>query len=160
AELLQIAAVRLNADLHEVARFDERLTRLSGPVPPEITRLTGIRTEDVVAADPPASVLADFCTFARGARLVAHNGSSYDVPLLARLLTQHGVATPEEITTLTCDLVDSLAAACILLPRAPTRTIGALCEALGITMSEAHRAGADVDALVAIIRRLRLRVAS
>lgn len=88
---------------------------------------------------------------------MAHNGSSYDGPLLARLVTQHGVATPDETAALTRDLVDSLAAASILLPCAPTRTIGALCEELGITMSEAHRAGADVDALVAILRSLRSR---
>src|SRR5579885_1571640 len=45
AQLLQIAAVRLNDNLEEIARFDERLVRPSIPIPPEIAALTGITDE-------------------------------------------------------------------------------------------------------------------
>src|SRR5262245_30181678 len=47
AELLQIAAVRLNQDLDETDRFSERLIRPTQEISQEVASLTGIRNEDV-----------------------------------------------------------------------------------------------------------------
>ena len=159
AELLQMAAVRLNADLQEIGRFEPRFVRSAGPVPEDVTHLTGIRWDDVAEADPPDVVLSDFIAFAEGARLVAHNGTAYDGPLVARIVSTCGI-TDATYVSLTANLVDSLIPASILLPGLVTRSISALSDALGVDLAEAHRAGQDVDALVAILRRLRGRAAA
>lgn len=152
AQLLQIAAVRLDADLRETGRFPERFVWSPDLIPSEIAELTGIVDADIAGADSPAIVLAEFAAFADGNALVAHNGAGFDGPLLTRLATEAGIAMHSP-------LIDSLDAANILLPHWPSRNMATLRERFAIATEGAHRAGADVDALVRVLRLLRQRAA-
>lgn len=151
AHLLQLAAVRLGQNLDEAARFEEQFVQPPIPVPPEITDLTGIRDNNVRGAAMPEKVLTEFASFARGAVLVAHNGSSFDVPLLSRIAAESGILLPT-----VC--VDTLELSGILLPMLSAHNMSALLEHYGIVVDASHRAGADVEALVAVLRRLRKEV--
>ncbi len=152
AHILQIAAVRLGPDLRGISRFDERFVRAPVEVSKEVTALTGISDEEVASAPLPTEVLLDFIQFARNSVLVAHNGTQYDGPVLRRTLSECGIDWD-------FDLVDSLDAASVVLPMMPSRSMESLREHYHVEAGEAHRAGADVDALVQILRRLREQVA-
>lgn len=150
AQLLQIAAVRLDAELRETGRFPERFVWSPAPIPAEIAELTGIVDADIAGADPPGVVLPEFLAFAEGAALVAHSGAGFDGPLLARVTTEAGIA-------LHLPVIDSLDAANVMFPQWPSRNMATLRERFAITTEGAHRAGADVDALVRVLRLLRQR---
>lgn len=150
AQLLQLAAVRLDPQLSCIDRFPARLVRPTVPIPPEVTALTGIAPADVAVAEEPAAVLEEFLAFAGGATLVAHNGHGFDQPLLARLASEYGLGSLPP-------LVDTLEPASLLLPMLPSRSLEALRDHFGIAAGPAHRAHTDVDLLVEVLRRLRER---
>lgn len=154
AHLLQIAAVALDETLEEVERFGETLVQCEVPIPEAVSLLTGIDARAASMGEPVDVVLRRFIAFCGDRWLVAHNGTGFDGPLLARLAAEIGVEFPSERT------VDSLAAASVVLPREANRTMEALRELFEIEAGAAHRAGADVNALVEVLRRLRARAQS
>jgi len=137
-EILEIGAIRYE-DGREVARF-ESFVKPSCPVPAESTAVHGI--DDAMLADAPAPgrVLADFLRFAGDLDLVAHNGSSFDFPVLARTAKQLGLPRPRQA------LYDSLALARRLFPRERNR-LEDLISRFGIRATARHRALDDCRCL-------------
>jgi ATP-dependent DNA helicase RecQ len=148
AEIIQIAAMRVDPHLQPVASFLHSYVRPSIPIPTIITRLTGIADDDVRDAPMPVQVLADFADFAAGATLVAHNGSTFDGPLLARVAQDCDIVW-------SFHLVDSVEVASVVLPMLASRTLESLSHHFGVNAGQAHRADTDIAALLEILQHLR-----
>lgn len=93
-EIIQIGAVRLDADLRETASLDRLVKPKVNPLLSDfIIGLTGI-TQDRVDRDgiDVAEALSEFATFASGARAVLTNGRDHEI--IARNVALHGIANP------------------------------------------------------------------
>ncbi len=80
AEIIQIGAVKFENGV-ETAVFD-KLVKPENPIPPRVTRITGITDLDVCMADGIDSVLKDFLAFIDNYILLGYNITSYDTTLL------------------------------------------------------------------------------
>ncbi len=145
-EILEIGAIRYEGG-REVARF-ETLVKPSGPVPPESTAVHGIDEAMLEGAPPPAQALADFLRFVGDLDLVAHNGATFDFPVIARVAREQGFARPRQA------LYDSLALARRLFPRERNR-LEDLIERFGIRAEARHRALDDCRCLGEAFERMQ-----
>lgn len=140
-ELIQISAAIADGRM-AVDRFDT-FVHPGGPIPPEITRLTGIRDLDVMDAPRPREAVAALADFVGGQPVVAHN-VSFDRTFIESVPGGRAVS----------DIwIDSLALSRIALPRLSTHRLADMAEAFGCA-SVTHRANDDVDALLGIWRIL------
>lgn len=139
-ELIEIAAVRLSG----TQITDTFLTYVDPgrPIPPEITRLTGITHEQVAGAPKPEEAVDRFASFAGSAPLVAHN-APFDQAFIERYAPQ----------TLSGEWIDTLELARIALPRLRSHNLASLAEAFD-TARPTHDAQADTEALAQIWRIL------
>lgn len=137
-EILEIGAIRYEGG-REVARF-ESLVKPVGPVPAESTAVHGIDDAMLKDAPPPAQAIAEFLRFVGDLDLVAHNGSSFDFPVLVRVARELGFARPRQA------LFDSLALARRLFPRERNR-LEDLIERFDISAEARHRALDDCRCL-------------
>lgn len=80
AEIIQIGAVKFENGV-ETAVFD-KLVKPENPIPPRVTRITGITDLDVCMADGIDSVLKDFLAFIDNYILLGYNITSFDTTLL------------------------------------------------------------------------------
>jgi DNA polymerase-3 subunit epsilon len=142
--ILEIAVVRLEGG-EIVARY-EQLVDPRVPVPPFITRLTGIETR-MVRGKP---VFADVASAVRSALgdlpLVAHN-ASFDEAFLRHAYARLG-------QKLTNPKLCTLRLARRLLPRLPTYRLDALTSYFGIKNRGRHRALGDAEATALVLARL------
>lgn len=93
-EIIQIGAVRLDADLREIAIFDRLVKPRINPILSDfIIGLTGI-TQDRIDRDgiDIAEALAQFADFSAGARAMLTNGRDHDI--IARNVALSGIANP------------------------------------------------------------------
>lgn len=132
-EIIEIAAVRFHQ-----GRPQERwssLVRPRQPIPPAVTRITGIDDRMVAYAPELEQVLPKLEAFVGSDLLVGHNLHRFDLPFLhvQGLFQQHPVA-------------DTLLAAQVLLPRAPEYNLGALARYLQLPVTPGHRAEVDAEA--------------
>jgi len=132
--IIEIGAARLAAG-QVVERF-QRLVDPRRPLPPFITRLTGI--SDTMLRGQPGieTVLAEFLDFASTDVLVAHN-AAFDISFLdaaARRVRGSGLAQPHLCT---------LRLARRLLPQLRRRSLDSLAGHLGIPVVDRHRALGD-----------------
>ncbi len=116
------------------------------PIPPMITRLTGIAWGDVADA-PPFGRFAPYVQryMERAGAVVAHNLAPIERRLLGAELERNGGAWPEgldEICTLSC--ARRLRAEGVL--SAERLRLDALCKSLGVRLRQHHRAEADAEA--------------
>jgi ATP-dependent DNA helicase RecQ len=166
-EIIEIGAC-LVADGEIVGEF-QALVRPSRPLTREVSQLTGITPADLEQAEDPGLALQRLLRFVRGLPLVAHNGASYDFPLLMASLVRANLPLPSGA------LLDTLELAHVVFPRAgtaagpnvdgtappPDRTLGGLARHLGLAEPSArHRALEDarltvrvLDALIDELRR-------
>lgn len=79
SEVIQVGAVKYRNG-KEIGRFDE-FVRPTSPIPPKITRLTGITNLMVQNARPTSQIFYDLSKFLQGEVLVAHN-ASFDMKFL------------------------------------------------------------------------------
>ncbi len=116
-EIIQIAAQRwIDGILQDCwAKF----VRPSVPIPAHITQLTKITMADVQYAPSIAEVLKDFFVYIGDLPLIAHNGASYDGPLLKATCERIGLPLPPTFLVL-----DTLPLACVLLPCEPSHRVG------------------------------------
>ena len=110
------------------------------PIPEEVTRLTGIRPEDV-AGQPTFAEVADQVRqrLARGI-LVAYN-LPFDTGFLRHEFARAGVAWPESLRG-----IDPLVFVRQLHPKGVSKRLTDTAKRLGIPLSEAHRAVHDAEA--------------
>ena len=111
---------------------------------PAITRLTGIRDEDLRGAPPPAIALGQLAAFIGPAAVVGHN-VGFDLAFLQAA----GLPAP--------DRLDTVELASMLMPSAPTYALQSLAAAAGITPDAAHRALADAITCAGVLADLAAR---
>jgi len=109
-----------------------------------ITRLTGIRDEDLVGAPAPAEALARLDAFLGRVPVLGHN-VGFDLAFLERA----GLAPRERL--------DTVELASILMPTAPTYALQALAAAAEIRPEAAHRALHDALTCAAVLEVLAAR---
>ncbi len=146
-EIIQIAAERW-VDGRCVATFDE-LVRPTRPIPAEIEELTRITNEDVASAGCAQKVLPQFLAFVGDLPVIAHNGASYDGPLLEAVSQRLGITLPS-----TWLVLDTLPLSRVLLPLASEHRVESLAERFGCARAGAHDAAVDVAMLGSIIQGL------
>jgi DNA polymerase III subunit epsilon len=153
AALTEIGAVRLSGG-HVTGEFSS-LIRPHGPIPPEITELTGI-TDDMVSRAPQASpALRAFLAFARGCVLVAHN-APFDVGFLAAACAASDIRWPSFA------VIDTAVLARLLLGPQDVADckLSTLARYFGAQTSPCHRALADAKATADVLTGLVALAAS
>jgi len=132
--IIEIGAVRLDR-----ARRAHRFSRLidpGRPLPPFITRLTGI-TDGMLAGQPRlGEVIAEFLEFAGDRVVVAHN-ARFDVSFLNAALTAGGDRTLHQPSLCTMRLARRL------VPQLRRRGLDAVASHFGIPLLDRHRALGD-----------------
>ena len=144
--IVEIAAMKVRG-LQVVDKFYS-LVNPKRAIPAEATRINMI-TEEMVAGAPVAGeVLPRLIEFISGGCVVGHNVRfdlgflCYELSLVGRRL---GEGTPA---------LDTLKMAKELLPYLSSYKLSYLARSLGITVTESHRAMADVDITVQVMLRL------
>lgn len=115
------------------------------PIPPEITRLTGITDGDVAGAPILRDAVMELYRFLDGLPIVAHN-ASFDVSFLCHAYEE--LQLPAKVQS-----IDTLSLARKAFPDAPNHKLGTLVEYLSLPASPSHRALEDARAADQIFRR-------
>ena len=147
ANIVEIAAKRLNVIGNEVEEFYRLVKPPGGYIPPSVTKVHGISSDDVKDAPSIEMVLPEFCSFIQDRILIGHNVARYDNPILERDLQTYLKRN------LTNPHYDTLTTARRLLPR-QRRGIEALAEKFGIEHNKLHRAMEDVEVNRQIFKEL------
>ncbi len=148
-EIIQIAARRF-VDGRPQEPWTTFVCPSNGAVPAHITALTGISTDAIRDAPPAMDALRALFAYTGDLPLVAHNGASYDGPLVAAVCARLGLPLPDSFQVL-----DTLPLARVLLPLHAAHTVSALAAHYGCARPDAHLADADVEMLSGIIAGLQ-----
>jgi len=141
--IIEIGAVRMVDG--EIVDELSQLIDPGFPIPPYITHLTGITTDDVSGQPPIERVLPGFKHFVGDAPVIGHY-IKFDAEFLAR----HGALRSHL-------LIDTYDLAAVLLPRAPRYNLTSLTTESGIDLEHAHRALDDAKAAALLYWDLWLR---
>ncbi|MFZ4579319.1 MAG: exonuclease domain-containing protein [Myxococcota bacterium] len=109
------------------------------PLHPDVTRITGIRDEDLSGKPRFADVAAELISRVEGRLLVAYN-ASFDRSFVMRELARAGASMPQGLKWL-----DPLVFAKELHKGQGAMKLGVVAKRLGIPLEEAHRATADAE---------------
>ncbi|MDR2530855.1 MAG: PHP domain-containing protein, partial [Oscillospiraceae bacterium] len=120
------------------------------PIPPEITKLTGITDLDVAVAPGEFDAVPQFLKFAGNRLLVAHN-SDFDTGVITQACKRLGLAF--EFTA-----IDTVALAQNLLPEQSRYNLKAVAEGLALPEFNHHRAVDDAEILSRIMEEFRKRL--
>ncbi|GBC86559.1 UvrABC system protein C [bacterium HR12] len=118
------------------------------PIPPFITRLTGIDDLEVADAPPLAAVLPSLLEFARGAVFVAHN-ARFDFSFLNVALERHGYDPLPPPPVCTARLARR-----IVWPDVPNVRLTTLVDHFRTPTRPRHRALADAEACAEVLHAL------
>ena len=147
ANIVEIAAKRLNVIGNVVEEFYRLVKPPGGYIPQSVTKIHGISSEDVKDSPSIEMVLPEFCRFIQDRILIGHNVARYDNPILERDLQTYlkrNLLNPH---------YDTLTTARRLLPR-QRRGIESLAEKFGIEHNRLHRAMEDVEVNRQIFKEL------
>jgi len=152
ASITEIGAVRLSAARPMAPRPTAEFSALvnpGGPIPPDITALTGITDAMVATAPPIEQVLPRFLEFAAGCVLAAHN-APFDVGFLIAACQRVGTAWPS------CAVIDTaMLARLVLGPEdVPDHKLATLSGHFGTQTWPCHRALADAKATAGVLAGL------
>jgi DNA polymerase-3 subunit epsilon len=142
--VLEVAAIRIENGV--VQHRLERLLHPGVPIPPFVTRLTGIDAALVRGKPTFDYLLPDLQRLCDGAVVVAHN-ASFDCNFFKHALSRAGLN--DDFPRL-C----TLRLARRLLPGMPSYKLDSLCAILGFPYVQRHRAGPDAEATVALLQDL------
>ena len=142
-DLIEISAARMSG--REVVGRFETFVHPGGPIPTEITRLTGISNRDVADAPSPRDAVAALAEFVAGSPVLAHN-ATFDRTFIEAV---PGGSAVSDVW------IDTLSLSRIALPCLTTHRLADMAAAFGCA-SVTHRAGDDVDALCGMWRILLL----
>lgn len=140
-EIIEIAAIKFRHD--RVLDRWESLVRPRGPIPFNITSLTGIGAKDVRRAPVMAAVLPRLREFVRHYPIVGQS-PEFDMQMLgaAGLRFQN-------------PLYDTFQLATILIPDLPAYNLATIAARLGVSVPQQHRAMADVETTMAVFLGLQ-----
>jgi DNA polymerase III subunit epsilon len=142
--VLEVAAIRIqNGTVQD--RF-ECLVEPGMPIPPFVTRITGINQSLVRGKPSFDKVLPEVRRILDGAVLVGHN-VSFDGNFLASAFARANTPWDGE-------RVCTLRLARRLIPGLHSYRLDSLCAFLGFTFVQRHRAGPDAEATVHVLRHL------
>jgi superfamily I DNA/RNA helicase/DNA polymerase III epsilon subunit-like protein len=148
-EVLELAAVRVRGRV--IVEQFQRLVRPSRPISPYATAVHGYRDADVCDEPTFAEVWPAFREFVGGDLLVAHNGHTFDVPVLRRLAA--GLPGLDDLV-----FFDTLPLARSLMDDGAG--LSDLCHRFGVSAGRSHHAIDDAGALAGVMRHLgELRLA-
>ncbi len=147
AELTEIGAVRLTGG-RLTGEFSS-LVRPAGPIPADITALTGITDAMVGRAPLAAPTLRAFLAFAGDCVLVAHN-APFDIGFLTAACAAAGIAWPRAA------VLDTAVLARLLLSPddVPDCRLGTLADFFAARTAPCHRALADAKATADVLAGL------
>ena len=137
--IIEIAAVKYS-NFEEVAVF-ETLINPQVPIPPTITRITGIRQEDVESAPRFDEIEAEFLNFIGDLPLVGHNLCDFDIRFIEYTM-RRPIPNP---------IIDTLPLARNVFPNFPNHRLATLKDILGIDTATSHRALADVKTTFSLL---------
>jgi RecQ family ATP-dependent DNA helicase len=118
-------------------------------IPAEIVELTNISMDEVRDAPYAREALTDFFAYVGDLPLIAHNGASFDEPIITAVCERLGLPLPPTFLVL-----DTLPLARTLLPLEKEHRVGTLAKRFDCDRSDAHRADADVEMLAGIVQGL------
>lgn len=145
--IMEVAVIALDGT-SERLRWDS-LVDPKIPVPPFMSRLTGLRTNDLAGAPRFVEVVRTLETLTQDRILVAHN-VRFDMTALDHEFARTGLVF-DRPTLCTERLTRRL------LPQLPRYNLGAICRHLGIPFDAAHRALPDAEAAAALLIHLAQR---
>ncbi len=134
--ITEIGAVKIRQG-KLVDRFSE-LINPGIPIPDNIVKLTGITDEMVKDKETIKEILPKFLEFVGDSPLVAHN-ASFDCGFIRAKAGELGV-------TLSNVVIDTLQLSRILLPELKKHKLNIICDHLGISLENHHRAADDAEA--------------
>src|SRR5579859_3219544 len=142
--VMEVAAIRIQNGVIE--ERIERLVEPGMPIPPFVTRITGINAALVRGRPSFDSLLPDLRRLFDGAVVVAHN-ASFDCTFLSNSFVRAG---------LTCDFerLCTLRLARRLIPGLHSYRLDSLCAFLGFSFVQRHRAGPDAEATLSLLQHL------
>lgn len=144
--IVEIAAMKVRGG--KVVDQFYSLVNPKRPIPPEATSINQI-TEDMVADAPTAdAVLPRLIDFISGGCVAGHN-ARFDMGFLCYELSLFGRRLKDDTP-----VVDTLKMAKGLLPYLSSYKLSYLARSLGVTVTQTHRAMADVELTVAVLLRM------
>ena len=135
--IIEIAIIRFEGG--EVVESYGELVHPGKEIPEEVTKITGIRDEDVADAPRFEVIAQDVWQRLQGVGIGAYN-LSFDRGFVRSELERCGLSWPEEAPTL-----DPLIFARQFFKNHPRKNLGAIAKLLGIPLEEAHRATHDAE---------------
>lgn len=135
--IIEIAVIRFERG--EVVDRYNQLVQPGKPIPPEVTKLTGITDAEVADAPTFDAVAAEVHARLQGAGVVAYN-LSFDRSFVRAELQRCGLDWPEDAPTL-----DPLIFARQFFKNSSRKNLSAISKLLGIPLEEAHRADHDAE---------------
>jgi len=141
--VIEVGLVELHLD--QAGRVTKRkddsfLINPGMPIPPEVSKLTGITDRDVANEPPFAEVAQRVFDVLQGSISIAHN-YTFDLAFLSQELKAAGLGWPNPVAE-----VDTLTLSRRLFPSAKSHRLGDLCKRLGVSLDNAHRATDDAAA--------------
>src|SRR5438552_6911637 len=142
--VLEIAAIRVQNGV--VQERIDRLVEPGMPIPPFVTRITGINAALVRGKPSFDSLLPDLRRLFDGAVVVAHN-ASFDCNFLTNSFNRAGLQWQSE-------RLCTLRLARRLIPGLHSYRLDSLCAFLGFSFVQRHRAGPDAEATLTLLQHL------
>jgi len=144
--IVQIALVGAHHDGRAV-NFDE-VVNPGRPIPIEASRIHGLYNDDVKGAGKFSTIADEVFQMIEGAVLVGHNVRRFDIPLLENEFLRLGMNPPQPMS-----ILDTLE--CVRRLKIPRpHNLGAQCARHGISLENAHTAGADAAASLLLLWRV------
>src|SRR6266536_1720281 len=144
ARVMEVAAIRIQNGVVQ-DRF-ELLVEPGVPIPPFVTRITGINAALVRGRPSFDSLLPDLRRLIDGAVVVAHN-ASFDCNFLSNSFRRAGLPWESE-------RLCTLRLARRLIPGLHSYRLDSLCAFLGFSFVQRHRAGPDAEATLSLLQHL------
>jgi DNA polymerase-3 subunit epsilon len=142
--VMEVAAIRIENGV--IQDRLERLVEPGMPIPPFVTRITGINAALVRGKPSFDSLLPDLRRLFDGAVVVAHN-ASFDCNFLGHAFRPAGLGWEG-------DRLCTLRLARRLVPGLHSYRLDSLCAFLGFPFVQRHRAGPDAEATLTLLQHL------
>ena len=142
--VLEVAAIRVQNGV--IQERLERLVEPGMPIPPFVTRITGINAALVRGRPSFDALLPDLRRLFDGAVVVAHN-ASFDCNFLTNSFKRTGLIWEGE-------RLCTLRLARRLIPGLRSYRLDSLCAFLGFSFVQRHRAGPDAEATLSLLQHL------